>query len=122
MAKKLRDYTEVGKRIAALATTQKLIARALGIGPQTVSRKLLGEVSISVADIETLSTSFKVPMSYFFADEKSDPDLEVILKRIRSEDWPLRHFMVLARKLSTRDQKKLLKIAKALEPTASRKD
>jgi len=104
MARKIKKaYTDIGKRIAALARTQVGIARALGVSCQTVSKKLRGECVIFLSDLRTLSKSFKVPMSYFLADEKPDPKIEAILKHIRSEGWPMRHLMVLARKLSIND-------------------
>ena len=114
MAKQLRAYTEIGKRIAALAKTQKPIARALGIERQTVSRKLLGSCSISLSDLETLSKAFKVPMAYFLTEEPPDPKLEALLKRVRSKGRMLRNLMVLARKLSAGDQKKLVAEAEEL--------
>ncbi len=115
MANEQRAYTEIGKRIAALAKTQKPIAQALGIERQTVSRKLLGSCSISLSDLETLSKSFKVPMTYFLTDRLPEPKLEALLKRIRSKGRPLRNLMVQARKLSTSSQKKLVAEAEALK-------
>jgi transcriptional regulator with XRE-family HTH domain len=114
MAKKLRDYTEIGKRIAALAKTQTHIARVLGIEQQTVSKKLLGNCAISLVNLKTLSKAFKVPMTYFLTDRPPDPKLEAMLKHIRSLGRMLRNLMVLARKLSTRSQKKLIAEAEDL--------
>ena len=115
MASKLRAYTEIGKRIAALAKTQKPIAQALGIERQTVSRKLLGSCSISLSDLETLSKAFKVPMTYFFGEGTPDPKSATLRKRIRSKGRTLRNLLVLAGKLSARDQKRLVAEAKALK-------
>jgi transcriptional regulator with XRE-family HTH domain len=115
MAKTLRAYTEIGRRIAALAKTQKDIARALGIESQTVSKKLRGICSISLSELGTLSKAFKVPMTYFFGEGKPDPKSATLRKRIRSKGRTLRSLLVLAGKLSTRDQKRLVAEAKTLK-------
>ncbi len=57
-------YTEYGERIAALGS-QREIAKVLGVGDQTVSKKLHGKCAIFLSDLEKLSKKYKVPMAYF---------------------------------------------------------
>ncbi|MHC4249678.1 MAG: helix-turn-helix domain-containing protein [Planctomycetota bacterium] len=57
-------YTKYGERISALGT-QAVIAKALGMSQQTISKKLRGKCAIFVSDLEKLSEKFKVPMTYF---------------------------------------------------------
>ncbi len=63
-----RLYNRLGKRIAALDERQSDIGRVLGICQQVVSRKLLGKIAVTVADLEKLARYYKVPMTYFFED------------------------------------------------------
>jgi len=63
-----RQYSRLGKRIAALGKRQRDIARVLGVSQQTVSKKLLGQTGISVVDLEMLAVHYGVPMTYFFED------------------------------------------------------
>ncbi len=57
-------YTLYGERISALGK-QAMIAKALGLSQQTVSKKLRGECAILLSDIEKLAKKFKKPMRYF---------------------------------------------------------
>jgi len=113
MACKLKNYTEMGRRIAALAETQKPIARALGLTQQTASKKLNGHVVITVSELKKLAKAFKVPMAYFFEAGEPDPKVDALLRRVRSKGRTLRDLLVLAGKLSARDQKKLAAAARA---------
>jgi transcriptional regulator with XRE-family HTH domain len=74
MARTLRKYTEVGKRIATLGK-QTEIAKALGMSQQTVSKKLRGEVVITVPDLQRLARKFKVPVCFFVMPEGDCNDL-----------------------------------------------
>ena len=114
MARKLRAYTEIGKRIAALGKRQKHIARVLGIEQNAVSNRLRGKSAIPVSELEKLSKAYKVPMTYFFEEECGNPVLAAALERILSKDDRLQDLVVLASKLQPSDQKKLLEIAKTL--------
>jgi transcriptional regulator with XRE-family HTH domain len=64
MARKLRQYSAVGKRIATLGR-QVDIAKALGMSQQTVSKKLRGEVVITVSDLKRLAKKFSKPLCWF---------------------------------------------------------
>jgi DNA-binding XRE family transcriptional regulator len=57
-------YTKYGERISALGT-QAVLAKALGMSQQTISKKLRGKCAIFVSDLEKLSKKFKKPMRYF---------------------------------------------------------
>ncbi len=115
MARKIREYTEVGKRIAALGKRQKNIARSLGVSQQTVSKKLRGECAIMLSDLEMLSKAYGVSLTHFFEEEDpGDPKLAAALEHIRCERGPLQDLVVFASKLRPSDQKKLLAIARTL--------
>ncbi|MHC4250025.1 MAG: helix-turn-helix domain-containing protein [Planctomycetota bacterium] len=58
------QYTMYGERISALGK-QAVLAKALGLSQQTVSKKLRGECAILLSDLEKLSKKFKKPMRYF---------------------------------------------------------
>ncbi|MHC4252665.1 MAG: helix-turn-helix domain-containing protein [Planctomycetota bacterium] len=114
MAHKLRAYTEVGQRIAALGKRQKYIARVLGVSQQTVSKKLRDGCAILLRDLEKLSKTYKVPLTYFVEDGPPDPERAPAVERIQARRGPLRDLVVLARRLPARDQRKLLAIARTL--------
>jgi transcriptional regulator with XRE-family HTH domain len=65
MARKIRDYSAVGKRIAALGVRQVDLAKALGVSQQTISKKLRGETAIFLSDLEKLAKKFKRPICFF---------------------------------------------------------
>ena len=67
-----RRYTPLGNRIAELGSTQSELIKVLKVGQQTISKKLRGECSISVSDLEKLAKYFKVPMTFFFEAEGLD--------------------------------------------------
>jgi transcriptional regulator with XRE-family HTH domain len=64
--RKVKCYTRLGERIAALAPRQWALADVLGVSQQTVSKKLQGETAISVTDLERFARHYKVHMTYFF--------------------------------------------------------
>jgi transcriptional regulator with XRE-family HTH domain len=43
-----------------------LVAKALGISQQTVSKKLRGETAILLSDLERIARKFKLPVTWFF--------------------------------------------------------
>lgn len=65
---KKADYSNLGTRIRQLGTQMEL-AKALKLSQQTVSKKLRGQTSVLVADLELLAKKFKVPMTWFFPVE-----------------------------------------------------
>ncbi len=70
--RRIRNYSRIGTRIAELGT-QAVIAEAMGISQQTVSKKLRGECAILLADLERLAKKFKIPVTWFFEGyEKKD--------------------------------------------------
>jgi len=114
MVSNFKAYTEVGRRIAALAKYQKHIARVLGISQQSVSKKLRGRAAILVSDLEKLSTVYGVPLTYFFEDEPSDPEVAAAVEHVKADGGPMRDLVMFARRLPPTDQKKLLAIAGTL--------
>ncbi|MHC4202707.1 MAG: helix-turn-helix domain-containing protein [Planctomycetota bacterium] len=66
--RKVRLYTRLGGRIAALGDRQRALAKVLRVSQQTISKKLRGETAILVTDLEKLARHYKVHMTYFFED------------------------------------------------------
>ncbi len=112
--RKVRAYTEVGKRIAALGKRQQAISRVLGVSQQTVSKKLRGETAIMLSDFETLAKHYKVPMTYFFEEEPASPELAVALQRVRKKSGALRDAVVVLSGLSAENVQRVLEIAHAI--------
>ena len=112
--RKVRAYTAIGWRIAALAKNQHALAKVLGVSQQTVSKKLRGECAILLADLETLSKAYKVPTTYFFEEGDDAPEFAANWERVRKAPGPVRELMSLACNLPAPKVKGLLKTAKAL--------
>ena len=53
MARKVKAYTDIGRRIADLGKRQRQIAKVLRVSQQTVSKKLRGETAMLLSDLET---------------------------------------------------------------------
>lgn len=64
-------YTRLGKRLAELGSQCRL-AEALKLSQQTVSKKLRGEVPITVRELDTVGKYFGHPIHWFF--EEMGPD------------------------------------------------
>lgn len=76
-----RKYTQIGARMAALASGQRELAKVLRVTQQTVSKKLRGDTEILLSDIERLSQAYGVPMAYFFDESALDPQLAAAMER-----------------------------------------
>ena len=63
--RRIRNYSRIGTRIAELGT-QAVIAKAMGISQQTVSKKLRGETAILLSDLERIAKKCKLPVTWFF--------------------------------------------------------
>ena len=63
--RRIRNYTRIGHRISELGR-QHVLAKAMGISQQTVSKKLRGETAILLADLERIAKKFSVPVTWFF--------------------------------------------------------
>jgi transcriptional regulator with XRE-family HTH domain len=63
--RRIRNYCRIGRRLAELGP-QRVLAKALRISQQTVSKKLRGETAILLADMERIARKFKLPMTWFF--------------------------------------------------------
>ena len=66
-ANKHGDYSVLGARIRELGP-QVVLAKAMKVSQQTVSKKLRGQTAVLVDDLELLAKKFKVPMTWFFED------------------------------------------------------
>jgi transcriptional regulator with XRE-family HTH domain len=73
MARLIRAYTALGTRINEVGKRQQIIADAMGISQQTVSKKLRGETAVLVRDLEKLADHFELPMSYWFDGDGLPP-------------------------------------------------
>jgi len=111
---KRRDYTEVGKRIAALARYQRDLAAVLGTCQQSVSKKLRGETAILLADLEKLARHYGVSMCYFFDEPDYPSGFAARWKRLRRMPSEAHDLVCLANKLSEADVRKLVEIVKVL--------
>ena len=108
MARKIRAYTAVGKRIASLGKRQHAIAKALKISQQTVSKKLRGETAILLSDFEKLAKYYSVPVTYFFEPEDLSPAVSNALEAIRNKPGPHQELATAIGKLSAKAAQKLL--------------
>jgi transcriptional regulator with XRE-family HTH domain len=108
MARKIRAYTAVGKKIASLGKRQVVIAKALRLSQQTVSKKLRGECAILLSDLERLAKHYKVPLTYFFEPEGLSPVVSNALEAIRNKPGPHQDLAKAIGKLSSKAAEKLL--------------
>ena len=108
MARKIRAYTAVGKRIASLGKRQHAIAKALKISQQTVSKKLRGETAILLSDFEKLAKYYKVSVTYFFEPEDMSPVVSNALETIRKKSGAHHDLAKAISKLSGKAAEKLL--------------
>lgn len=67
-----RQYTELGHRLTEIMGSQERIAKVLGIQRAAVSKKLLGNLNITVADLEKIAAHLHVPMTVFFEKRGTD--------------------------------------------------
>ena len=108
MARKIRAYTAVGRRIASVGKRQHAIAKALKLSQQTVSKKLRGETAILLSDLENLAKYYKVPVTYFFEPEDLSPAVSNALEAIRNKPGPHQELAMVVGNLSTKAAEKLL--------------
>ena len=116
MAGKIRAYTQIGKRIAALAGRQQDIAEILGVTQQSISKKLRGDTAILVADLERLAEHFSVPLTYFFEDKPARPELMKAFESVRRRPWPLQELVILLSVMSDASTQVILDRAKVMLP------
>ena len=112
MARKIRAYTAVGKRIASLGNRQRLLAKVLRISQQTISKKLRGETAILLSDLQKLAKHYKVPLTFFFEPEEMSPATSAALDSIRKQPGPHHELAEHVGKLSGRAAQKLLATVK----------
>jgi transcriptional regulator with XRE-family HTH domain len=108
-----RPYTNYGERIAALGTQQE-IADVLGIKQTSVSMKLQGKTSTTLAELEEIANHYDMPLAYFFDDGPCDLELYRVEERIISKPGPLRDLAKLSCPLSSNDHETLFAIAKVM--------
>ena len=108
MARKIRAYTAVGRKIASVGKRQHAIAKVLKLSQQTVSKKLRGETAILLSDLEKLAKYYKVPVTFFFEPEDMSPAVSKALDAIRSKPGPHHELATAIGKLSAKAARKLL--------------
>lgn len=69
MSRRGANYTQIGKKIAALSKNQAELSQVLGLTQQSISGKLNGKIATSIDDLEKLSKHFDCPIIYFFLPE-----------------------------------------------------
>lgn len=122
MAGKVRVYTQIGKRIAALAGRQQDIAEVLGVSQQSVSKKLRGDTAILVADLERLAKHFNVPLTYFFEAGPARPELAKVLERVWKRPGPLQEIAVRLSLMSDAAVREILAVARAMQPNGTTRE
>jgi transcriptional regulator with XRE-family HTH domain len=95
MARKVKAYTDIGRRMADLGERQRLLAKVLRVSQQTVSKKLRGETAILLADLQRLGAHYKVPLTYFFEDKAAPAELAAAWERVRGGSAVLKEVVVL---------------------------
>ena len=108
MARKIRAYTAVGRRIASVGKRQHAIAKALRLSQQTVSKKLRGETAILLSDLEKLAKYYRVPVTYFFEPEDVSPAVSNALEAIRNKPGPHHELAAVVAGLSAKGAETLL--------------
>ena len=121
MARKRCLYTDVGKRIAALAKDQTELGRILGVSKQSISLKLRGENALFVSDLEKLASHYGVPLTYFVEDPHKSPELTPCWKRLRRMSPEAHEIVCIASKLPAPDVRKLTKFVKVIVENRGKK-
>ena len=93
--RRVRAYTEIGKRISTLANRQRVLAKVLEVSQQTISKKLRGETAILLSDLEKLGSHYKVPLTYFFEKEASAPAVAKAVEKVKRSPGALQDLVVL---------------------------
>ncbi len=75
MARRHAKYTDLGRKIAALARNQAELAGVLGLTQQSISGKLTGKIAVTIKDLDKLSQQYDVPAVYFVSSCAVTPDL-----------------------------------------------
>ena len=119
MARKVRAYTPLGVKIAAIGKRQRELARVLRVSQQTISKKLRGETAIMVSDLEKLGKHYKVPLTYFFEAEAVEQGLASALERIRRGPAALRDLVIMLGNLSAADIERVLEVARVMAKPSS---
>ena len=114
MARKVRDYTEVGKRITALCGRQRVVARLLKVSQQTVSKKLRGETAILLPDLERLGAHYGIPLTYFFEEGAVAPDLAKAIEKVKKAPGALQDLIVLLSAMSDSSVAQVLALTKVI--------
>ncbi len=119
MARKVRAYTPLGVKIAAIGKRQRELARVLRVSQQTISKKLRGETAIMVSDLEKLGKHYKVPLTYFFEEEELRPELTSALARARRGSVAFQDLVIMLGSLSAADIERVLEVARVMAKPSS---
>jgi transcriptional regulator with XRE-family HTH domain len=118
MARRGARYTQLGKKIAALAGNQSEVAEVLGLTQQSVSGKLTGKIAVTLKDLDLLSAQYKVPLIYFVTSMDVTPEVARAWERILSGPPELHRTMELASDLPLPFAQQLLRTVQAMRNTA----
>ena len=119
MVRKVRAYTPLGVKIAAIGKRQRELARVLRVSQQTISKKLRGETAIMVSDLEKLGKHYKVPLTYFFEEEELRPELTSALARARRGSAAFQDLVIMLGNLSAADIERVLEVARVMAKPSS---
>lgn len=119
MARRGSRYTELGRKISALAKNQAELAGILDLTQQSVSGKLTGKIAVTLKDMEQLSDHYKVPMMYFVSSAIVTPNLASAWERILHGPPELHRTLEIAADFPRPFAQQLLKIVQAMHNTAS---
>lgn len=112
MARKAKAYAEIGRRIADFGERQRSIAKVLRVSQQTVSKKLRGETAILITDLERLASHYKVPLTYFFEEEKASVELARAFERVKKGSEAVKDLVMLASRLPRSSVERVLELAR----------
>jgi len=111
---KLKQYTPLGARIDALCGPQHRIATALGLDRSQVSRKLRGEIAITVDELVDISNFFRIPIWMFFDAKDMDDEVYAECQRMFTYDALALDRIIAAFNIDKRNLKKLGEVADAI--------
>lgn len=117
MPRKPGEYTELGRKIARLASSQNELAEILGLTQQSISGKLRGRIAISIDDLRSLAEHYAVPITYFFVPEGVSAKTVESLEALAQCSPDLQEAIMIASDLPREFTIQLWQIVKAMQET-----